>query len=431
MSSNKIATSLFVAAISLFVFQREALAVTYTHTVCIKVRAGHLDAATGDYGTATTWIGRGIKFMAFGTKYNASESSGCKTFTSSSGGGLTQMVVYAESKIGGSGNITVRSFPTEAAMDTWNGNQVDGNLSQWVLQVVPSCTGTTCTTNITNTANEADVVSNLHAAGVWSIFHVDNATSPRLSGAKTVFLHNSGCGANNVSCQDGNVLRIQSASSGARRKFLIGHEAGHWLHQQWVGGSILQGMGNPYEVENPPGSTCDSTGVPGEHGLRSLEFEGGAFVEGFAHFMSTLAYNDHDESNAAFHYYKSVAGLYDYDIVDVEHGPDGGDDNHYANGCGCPAGCSYNDSGAGAVVANELGTELDWLRAYWDFRTNGPEANRPTHRDIFDHLNATYDAEGGFGLTDTHDRLVANLPGEFASEWDSAMDFNGADNTPE
>lgn len=434
MSARRLLLILIGAALWLLAAPRPAHAqVTYTHTVCIKVRGGHVDAATGDFGTGTAWVGRGIKFYAYGAKRYTDESDGCSTFTSSTGGGLTMMVIYAESKIGGTDNITVRSFETLADLNTWEASPTDTNLPQWTLYVVPDCTGTTCTTTITNTSDQTDVVSNLHSAAVWTVYNIDKSTSPRLTGARELFLHNSGCGsATYGSCQDDDVVEIQPGWDGARRKFLIGHEVGHWLQYQWIGGDILADIAvDPYGVQNPSGTACDSAGVPGNHALRSLEFEVGAFVEGVAHFFSTLAYNDHDETDGAFHYYKDI-GAYDFDVVDVEHGPTGGDDNAYANVCGCPASCSYTDGTAGAVQANQLGTELDWLRAYWDFRTNAGPGTKPTHRQIFDHLNDTYDASGShYGLTDTHDRLENELPAGLVSRWDEAMDYNGADNTPE
>jgi hypothetical protein len=433
MSARRLLLILLGASLWLLAAERPSYAqATFTHTVCIKVRAGHVDAATGDFGTGSTWVGRGIKFYAFGAKRYTDESDGCSTFTSTTGGGLTTMIIYAESKIGGTDNITVRSFETLADLNTWNGNPTDNNLPQWVWTVLPQCSGTTCTTTLTNTSNQADVVSNLHSAGVWTIYNIDKSTSARLAGTRTVFLHNSGClSATDGSCQMGDVLAIQPDWDGARRKFLIGHEAGHWLHHQWIGGAILAGTSGWYDVQNPPGTACDSVDVPGDHGLRSLEREIGAFAEGVAHFLSTLAYNDHDETDGAFHYYKDI-GPYDFDVVDVEHGPTGGDDNVYANVCGCPASCSYTDSMAGAVQAHQLGTELDWLRAYWDFRTNASPGSKPTHRQIFDHLSDTYDASAShYGLTDTHDRLESDLPAGLVDRWDFVMDFNGADNTPE
>jgi hypothetical protein len=420
-----------IAALLVWLFPiPDAKATTYTHTFCISLKTGFVDAATGDLGTSGAWYARGVLFTAYGATRNTDESDGCKTFTSTSGG-LTTLTIYAQSKIGSSGNITISAFPTAAAQQTWENNPTNANLPKWVLSVLPSCTGTNCTTTVTNTANSSDAVSNLLSAGIWVVYRIDTNTSPRLSGTRTLRLNNSGCnGAVDGSCQDGNTLEIQSGWNGAFRKFLIGHEVGHWLHSKWIGGNVL-GTDDPYVIEGPfdPDGDCHSIDTPGAHAFRSLEFERGAFTEGVAHYFSTLAFNYHTQTDGSFKYYKDTS-LYTFDSVDVEGGPSGGLTNYYANGCGCPTDCNWDEAGdVGLVYADEIGTELDWLRAYWDFRTNA--GTQPSHWDIFAHLDAADAQVGGYGMEDTHDRLEAVLPPGFATRWDVAMDANGADNTPE
>src|SRR5690606_38385641 len=45
----------------------------------------------------------------------------------------------------------------------------------------------------------------------------------------------------------------------------------------------------------------------GQHALRSQEWSSVAFGEGFAHFLSTLAFNDHTETDGYFRYYKDLS----------------------------------------------------------------------------------------------------------------------------
>ena len=40
--------------------------------------------------------------------------------------------------------------------------------------------------------------------------------------------------------------------------------------------------------------------------MRSKEYAAGAFVEGFAHFLSALAWNDHTQQDGWFKYYKEI-----------------------------------------------------------------------------------------------------------------------------
>src|SRR5690606_28107081 len=100
-----------------------------------------------------------------------------------------------------------------------------------------------------------------------------------------------------------------------------------------------------------------------------------AFGEGFAHFLSTLAFNDHTETDGYFRYYKDLSAYSAYDdleaddwIVDAEN-PGAASGGWYGAKCSAAAGTSV---------------EIDWLRHYWDFRTNSGAA--PTHFQIFSHL---------------------------------------------
>jgi hypothetical protein len=178
--------------------------------------------------------------------------------------------------------------------------------------------------------------------------------------------------------------------------------------------------GYAYLVEEwgPHGARCDSNLIEGGHALHSAEYQLGAFTEGIAHYFSTLAFNNHGQTDGDFEYYKKHDddGPYNYETVDVEQGPTGGVNAYLRSTSGCECGSNCAD----------YGVELDWLRFYWDYRTNS--GTKPTHRQIFDHLNTTYDYYSDeFGLTDTESRLQARVQSTFSTRWDDLADYNAAD----
>jgi hypothetical protein len=392
-----------------------ALANAFVHTVCVSLRTSHMDAATGDHLTAAVEPARGVKISSpvIGTRYTMT-ASGCAVGIVSGSPVVGPVTVYAESRVGTLNNIYVRSFATVGARNTWQNTPTDANLAKWVVNTGTLCgVDGSCVTSVVNT-NVNSNVSDLHAAAVWSAHNIDIHSPAHLAGNQELFAHNSGCSdGGGGSCMESNTLAIQTLNSGARRKFLIGHEVGHWWHQKW-GGSF----GGSYFISNPSGAACDSVGIPGDHALRSLEYQKAAYIEGFAHYLSALAFNDHASQSASFQYYKIfIPTDYDNDVVNVEIGPTGGATNAWTNECGCP-GC---DSGVANVDATDLGTELDWLRAFWDFRTDPPANTQPTHSDVFDIVATSV------GHTSAFAELSEEVPVGLVARWNAAASLNGID----
>lgn len=152
-----------------------------------------------------------------------------------------------------------------------------------------------------------------------------------------------------------------------RQKFLVGHEIGHALEEgyQYAAFGTTAYLYGDYD---PPagGSDCDSEGEL--HALTSLEFTSAAIMEGFAHFISSDAYNDHNDSTGRFTYYKSALG-FPRDIA-LEGEPafnmaDPWKSNRFAQRV-----CDLTDP-----TSQNRGTELDWLRFFWDLHTEGGGAD--------------------------------------------------------
>jgi hypothetical protein len=376
-----------------------------THNWCVRWGTGFLDSNIGeDLGTSSSWYGRGAKVAVTPPggsvqTYYASPSTGCFSFSHAATSGFG-VKIYAETRIGGANNIRVRAFSDEAALDAWLDFPLNDNLEHWEwVSFSPSCTGGTCAATL-STSPTTDPVAMLIAAGTWTVHTIDNDTNPRLAGTRELFLVNEecpGCSSNNCSCQgrssDNNphVLFIQPGDSGQRRKFLIGHEVGHWLHHQWVGGWIIDSAyaATMYDVDDVTATACDSfaANVPGKHAMRSQEHQTGAYLEGFAHYLSALAYNSHNETDGWFKYYKdTTTPNYTYDLIDIEAvggSPAGGAVSWMRAGSGCDCEASY-------LGCEGYGVEMDWLRQFWDYRTNASPASIPTRWDIFDQAHDAY-----------------------------------------
>ena len=418
-----------------------ASATTFNHHWCFNWKAVNVDSNVGeDYGLSSTWVAKGarigIQHSVAGNQpiMYTNVGTGCLDFQSTASSNFT-VTMYAETKVGFAGNI-VRAFASEANYLSWlNGpGSPAATLAQWVwLGVTPTCNGTTCSLTMTNTTG-TDPVSNMIAVATHVLHKIDGETSPPISSSVELVVINETCGGTggSGSCfwrggSDPHIAWIQPTDDGDQRKFLIGHEVGHLLHD--VRANFPAWGGSPWSITTGSHQArCDSAGIPGAHAMRSEEFSSGAFIEGFAHYMSAMAFNSHLSTDGAFKYYKddtSTGGgvTYNFDLIDLEGSgatPAGGVSNwlHAAGGCGCSA---TNCAGRGV--------EMDWLRFLWDFRTDS--GTKPTHAEIF---SLTGDAEALHGLlsaTDIQDWLEDVVPAALLIRWDTLADANGADPTPD
>ena len=417
-------------AFSLWLIASDAKA--YSFTFCMRWAIQHTDSNIGEdyYLTDTIMKARGAKVDVFqgpnggvfwGTFY-ANETNGCFTVNSTSNAALT-LNMYAESRIGGSNNITIKAFPSIAAM---NSNTVPF----WSIAANPGGSGTFYYNNT------AGVVSNLIAWGTFSAYWVDQATSPRLSGTRTMRLVSAICAPTGEgSCMtDVGIGYIQPGAE--QKKFLVGHEVGHWTHSQWMGSTSPVGLDYSPNSSDPD---CAFSGV-GDHALRSKEYANEAFVEGFAQYLSTLAYNNYAQTDAWFKYYKNIAAgdtdgpayadlrndNWKVNVEDGFFGDWGGPSNWQENMCFWTDGRS----------------EMDWQRFYWDYRTNTGHccdvpcsaATPPTHYQIFRHLEYTFDTPEQWGHSTAWDQFadtINNHPAlgqsSLVSRWNLFSNCNGID----
>lgn len=179
-------------------------------------------------------------------------------------------------------------------------------------------------------------------------------------------LHKNGCDGtpcSNAGFTNGTDLEIlvkidDETQDKYRQKFLVGHEVGHaaeMVYQNDKFGTQDYLYGGYNLIGGGP--DCGSAGE--SHALTSLEYTSDGIMEGFAHFLSSDAYNDHSDHTGRFTYYKDALG-FPRDIP-LEGEPAFDMANPHLSNRFAERVCD--------PVAQNAGTELDWLRFFWDLHT--------------------------------------------------------------
>lgn len=316
--------------------------------------------------------------------FHANKNTGCIEFNATENSGFI-VTMWAEARLGDNDNVFVRAFPTKLAA-------AQNPLAPPFWQFTANPGGVPRTVYYQNEISEE---SNLIAIASFIFDWIDSQCSPGLPGPENLYAvsDNPDCAVGG-SCQKNNYVEIAPGST--NRKFLIGHEVGHWIHYQWTSG--VPGFYDHSWDGNSNDADCEFTGV-GDHAMRSKEYSVGAFGEGFAHFLSAFAWNSSASTTAWFKYYKEVGDLAYADFaadnwrLDVE-------------GIGlAPAGGVSNWMGNMCPVNDGYSVEMDWLRFYWDYLTNagGP---KPNIRKILAHVQFTRDAHPWFNTWAAYDKML-------------------------
>lgn len=226
-----------------------------------------------------------------------------------------------------------------------------------------------------------------------------------------VLVNNTTCAAGPTSsCATGGFIRI--GSSGFQKKFIILHETGHRMGQMRTGNLNNGGCDSVHNTTCPPEGS-------GDHSMRSREATSCAVNEGFAHFYAADVFNDHDETDCGFEYYKPVNGD-PTPPFDCETGDS------------FPAGstCATVDFPTAILetccpVSAGRGTEGDWLRQFWDVHTNGG-SSAPTFTEVINWI-AGADAWTGTTAYQELDEEANQVGGQINANWDFAKSVNGVD----
>lgn len=213
-------------------------------------------------------------------------------------------------------------------------------------------------------------------------------------------------------CQTGSDIYLSLIDSFNRRT--VAHEVGHWIHELWVPNIT----GNDYTYINgtdqwnlsrvPPNDGCVRT-TDGSHALHSIEWDGAAHVEGFAHFISMLAYNNINGSACGL--VNAPTGLPSgFGFVNrdceaagrtLERKPSGGTCWEWNNFFG------------------ETSNEYDWAKMYWDLFTDERGNFGSLNQPLVDYLTVEASITG-WNRANHQSKIFAKLAATNAT-WRQAM----------
>ena len=205
-------------------------------------------------------------------------------------------------------------------------------------------------------------------------------------GATSIHVYDSndsavcGCaGSGNRWCDDSGNGRICLSHSATSEKFLVAHEYGHH---------------NLHYTAGDWGSDCSvSNSCSGSHCMTGREFQSCAMMEGWGNFVSADVWNDDSGTNPGgkLRYWGDCDGDSTIDIEST------------GNDADCVV--AYMESNYSNTSWPGHATELDWMRAFWDFHTNdvaGHPGTPQSHFDLQDmfssYLPTTSDAERSYDL---------------------------------
>lgn len=187
-----------------------------------------------------------------------------------------------------------------------------------------------------------------------------------------------------------------------QEKFVMAHELGHWLQAQWSGAGVGATGDYQYFVQNPACEFVMTTPHdldmqeldPADgnwHGIRSAEESGGALVEGYAHFLAAVAYNDLGSEDGVFRYYKEIdlvlAPLYaDFVAAESRVSLLGGTDPETLGGASRWVAENCPDDWSSGTPADEVTSEIDWLRFWWRFATE-QSGSQPTIVQVLEFMS--------------------------------------------
>jgi hypothetical protein len=303
--------------------------------------------------------------------------------------------------------MTVSSANASYAITVWSGGYVNGNYVVSVDHTDKQMRTVSTTSVISSGSGTYTVEMSIPSGDTFDIMNVYNA------GAYSIYRHAGGLidkyytyevNAGTSGRSNGGPITICSCHG--KRKFVISHETGHHLMQFAANNGV---HGKDTGASN---AECDETPSSESHSLLSKEYSGAAFYEGFANFYAADVWNDDDETDCSFQYWKPL--------------PSGGGTVNCQTGAGS-ADFPNAYMEANCTVAAGRGVELDWMRAFWYLHTVGA-APDPSFNEILAWvvdaaLSPDWDRDSAY------QELIWALP--FASEiytsWPAAASVHGVD----
>lgn len=291
----------------------------------------------------------------------------------------------------------------------------------------------------------------LFAWANWIIGRLEDELSPGLAGATALGVYSQ----DPVFAElDGDIwanlggyatsTRLYLKPDFTLKRFTIAHEIGHWLHSNWTDEAVAGGYAYSAIDDACKFSAVGSNSL---HGLRSAEYGPDALREGFAHFIAAWVFDDQSTSDAQFKYYKTIndqwgeyEDLIDNDYIvsllggscDVSY-PD------YPTSCpgsgfvlgGDSAWVEYHCPNDWAYNNNEISSELDWMRFFWQLSSSDAEASTPIADldDLLILLEATGLASPNWGDLDAEVSDIFNIDlNPWEDRFDDLTPLNGVNN---
>ncbi len=254
----------------------------------------------------------------------------------------------------------------------------------------------TFTVDVSPTDEEFDV----SMAGAYAIYRHAGGMTLRTYNFKTNY-----SGSNHFSRSED---RIYITATTVHKKFILIHEAGHAMGDFGTGNNNFKLV--DLDCEDFDGSPFGCPAAGGSHSMGSKEFSKCGLGEGWAHFYAADVFNDHDETDCWFHYYKNEFGDDSTPTVSCEAANGDFVLRIMESNCDPPYG--------------GYGSELDWLRALWDLHTDATDS--PGFTEILQWM----DAASSWGRLDAYDQIDREadiIGGRFDSIWDTVKSWNGID----
>lgn len=188
------------------------------------------------------------------------------------------------------------------------------------------------------------------------------------------------------------------AAGNAREKFTIAHEVGHWILD-----IAADEPGVNYTVT---GSGSCASGTT-SHGLRSIEFQTTAFMEGFASFIAGAVYNNYGLGVTQDCFVSLASGT----VVNCD-----------AANINFPIAVMETNC---AAPFQGMGVETDWHRTFWDMLKNG----NPSVAAMTSWINTANDTtawatNNAYSLLNSRANAIG---GVLNTDWDSAAPSHGID----
>ena len=282
------------------------------------------------------------------------------------------LVVYAEAKLGQSGNVSLRSFNDSQA-------HVD---DEHFAVAIPLGELSPNATDVVTVPTAGTPALELLSWAAFTVHRVDSQLDPSITGPHTMEIW-----SNTNEQQSSNFSSVRIPIEEVSKKFLISHEVGHWLlFTQFDPMLGFPGLDSSYMVVDDPCKFMAGLGSS-NHGIRSAEYSPLAMLEGFAQFVSTLTYNEIDKQ-ATFKYYKEIDDVYmeyeefiaDGQLVSLE----GGDSLDTLGGPSRWVETQCSSDWLNSVGVVEVTSEIDWMRFFWQFlASDAAPAPKPTLWEVF------------------------------------------------